>query len=56
MIYSKYLIAYYNNETKTVHNSIEYFQSAFDEDKDDIVTSFNKKHQNSAILNIIKLL
>ena len=50
MISIKYLIVYYNNDTKTVHNSIEYGS-----DKKDVVISFNNKHQNSAILNIIEL-
>ena len=50
MICIKYLIVYYNNDTRTVHNAIEYGS-----DKHDIIISFNKKHHNSAILNLIEL-
>lgn len=50
MIKNVYLISYYDNTSKSFHNSMEYGA-----DKRDVVISFNKNHRNSAILNIIEL-
>jgi hypothetical protein len=50
MIEDAYLISYYDNNSKSFHNSMQYGAN-----KRDVVISFNKNHRNSAILNIIEL-